>query len=76
MNGNTPKKPDMTLEYDKMMAMTPEQRAADAASQLVLRPDFGGAERDAGMTGSAERVINRDASDIMQAQGMKPRRRM
>lgn len=76
MNGNMPKKPDMTLEYDKMMAMMPEQRAADAASQLVLRPDFDGAERDAGIVGNAERVINRDASEIMQAQGTAPRRRM
>lgn len=76
MNGNMPKKPDMTLEYDRVMAMTPEQRAADAANQLVLRPQFEVGERDAGMTGSAERVLNRDANEVMQAQGKTPRRRM
>jgi hypothetical protein len=70
------KRPDMSLEYDRMMEMTPEERATDASNQLVLRPDFGGAERDAGMMGNAERVINRDASEVMRAQGMKPRRRM
>lgn len=70
------KKPDMSLEYDRMMEMTPEQRAADAANQLVLRPQFGEAERDAGVMGSAERVINRDAAEVMRAQGMTPRRRM
>lgn len=71
-----PKKPDMTLEYDRVMGMTPEQRASDAANRLVLRPQFETGERDAGMTGSAERVINRDATEVMQAQNTRPRRRM
>lgn len=52
--------PDMDIEYDRVRRMTPDERAADAAQRLVLRPQYEQAERDAGVMSTAERTMRKD----------------
>jgi hypothetical protein len=68
--------PETNLEYDRVMRMTPQEKAAAFSDQLVMRPEFDEAERDAGMANNANRVVERDMNEILRAQGQTPRRGM